>query len=820
MPASDPSNLRLHVALLSGLTASIEAQGHWSVKTLRQHAQEKLDIGFCKLINGKGEILTRGSLDDCGLADDETLHAMVRRPRIVSNRRAHAFACIRADGTVISWGSNGAGDSGSVHAQLVDVVDLAGTAGAFAALLENQEVVTWGDSTLGGDASSVSLRGVRQIQATAMAFGALKEDGTVVTWGSSHLGGNCSRVQGHLKDVSSLSASAGAFAALKVNGQVITWGQEDFGGDSSKVESQLKNVQHIQPASFAFAAVLEDGSVVTWGEAMSGGDSTSVQEELQNVKTLKSTAAAFAAIRSDGTLVSWGAADQGGDSQAVQAQLCQVSEVEATGKAFAAILATGRVVTWGDPAAGGDSSSVQHQLYDVQQIVGSAAAFAALRGDGVVVAWGDVTLGGDVADAEERLQGVQQIAASAGAFAVQSGAVIQRPCLCMIATSFNCTVMERRKRLRRGAGYGRDWLTEVSRNETMSPRFSSPRACLALPSSHPSLCCLAMAHIAISFPQRSLGPTKWVLFRFQPPADLGTFDGDLVTSYSIFYACGPNCVKLLEDSESSEVKVIRGARPTSTMISGLRPGSDIAVQVFGTNNFGDGPVSNVALFRSNPSEPEAPNAPRSNLAERTSWSTFVSVLPCYDGGCPVTQFGFEIQEVSDGSIMQTPVWGTNPPDEKGYYFYSINTLRPGRIYKFRAFAVNEIGSSEWSEWSDELETHPFAPEAPTTPPRLMEPDAYNFTATWDDIPGNGSPVKEWVIQWSVDPQFSSKNSIREAKVAERTYRCNRCLPGLVMHVRVAGINSEGQSHFGPSAVRDLGPILARMLELGCALIMF
>ena len=40
MPVSDPSNLRLHVALLSGLTASIEAQGHWSVKTLRQHAQD------------------------------------------------------------------------------------------------------------------------------------------------------------------------------------------------------------------------------------------------------------------------------------------------------------------------------------------------------------------------------------------------------------------------------------------------------------------------------------------------------------------------------------------------------------------------------------------------------------------------------------------------------------------------------------------------------------------------------------------------------------------------------------------------------------
>lgn len=26
----------------------------------------------------------------------------------------------------------------------------------------------------------------------------------------------------------------------------------------------------------------------------------------------------------------------------------------------------------------------------------------------------------------------------------------------------------------------------------------------------------------------------------------------------------------------------------------------------------------------------------------------------------------------------------------------------------QAFAVNEIGRSEWSEWSEELETHPFA----------------------------------------------------------------------------------------------------------------
>jgi hypothetical protein len=64
---------------------------------------------------------------------------------------------------------------------------------------------------------------------------------------------------------------------------------------------------------------------------------------------------------------------------------------------------------------------------------------------------------------------------------VQSGAVIQRPCLCMIATSFNCTVMERRKRLRRGAGYGRDWLTEVMKRGKETPSVSHRFSMTAIP---------------------------------------------------------------------------------------------------------------------------------------------------------------------------------------------------------------------------------------------------------------------------------------------------------------------------------------------------
>ena len=60
--------------------------------------------------------------------------------------------------------------------------------GAFAAILEDGSVVTWGDADCGGDSSAVrdQLRGVQQIQATHLrAFAAILEDGSVVTWGDA-----------------------------------------------------------------------------------------------------------------------------------------------------------------------------------------------------------------------------------------------------------------------------------------------------------------------------------------------------------------------------------------------------------------------------------------------------------------------------------------------------------------------------------------------------------------------------------------------------------------------------------------------------------
>jgi len=62
---------------------------------------------------------------------------------------------------------------------------------AFAALRNDGSVVTWGSSGSGGNSSGVDFDGpsnslkVTQIFSTGSAFAALRNDGSVVTWGSS-----------------------------------------------------------------------------------------------------------------------------------------------------------------------------------------------------------------------------------------------------------------------------------------------------------------------------------------------------------------------------------------------------------------------------------------------------------------------------------------------------------------------------------------------------------------------------------------------------------------------------------------------------------
>ncbi|OLQ05389.1 putative E3 ubiquitin-protein ligase HERC2 [Symbiodinium microadriaticum] len=401
------------------------------VDTLRRRAQTALGVGRSRLLDQSGRALAVCAVvKDSKLqnGDSLTLHLS----QVQACATDSAFAAILGDGSVVTWGgADKSGDSSAVQDQLKNVQQIQASRSAFAAILGDGSVVTWGESDYGGDSSAVQdqLKNVQQIQAAGNAFAAILGDGSVVTWGSAHHGGDSRAVQDQLKNVRQIQSNEYAFAAILGDGSVVTWGAAGYGGASGAVQDRLKNVQQIQACvtfdGGAFAAILGDGSVVTWGDAGSGGDSSAAQDQLKNVQQIQVSSGAFAAILGDGSVVTWGHAAYGADTGAVQHQLKTVQQVQASsrvgGFAFAAVLHSGAVVTWGDADCGGDSTAVQDQLTNVSQIQATCRAFAAILENGSVVTWGDADYGGDSGFVQEQLKNVQQIQSSCRAFAAILG---------------------------------------------------------------------------------------------------------------------------------------------------------------------------------------------------------------------------------------------------------------------------------------------------------------------------------------------------------------------------------------------------------------
>ena len=119
-----------------------------------------------------------------------------------------AFAALKEDATVITWGNAAPRPVYYLDEvrynpypekfyestedwyyrigkdQLTDIVDVQTTYRAFAALKQDGTVVTWGDKSYGGDTSKLQdLTNVAQIYASEAEFFAVKHDGSALQWG-------------------------------------------------------------------------------------------------------------------------------------------------------------------------------------------------------------------------------------------------------------------------------------------------------------------------------------------------------------------------------------------------------------------------------------------------------------------------------------------------------------------------------------------------------------------------------------------------------------------------------------------------------------
>lgn len=366
------------------------------------------NMGAFAAIKKDGSVITWGDSSNGGEMRD-TISSQLTSDTKTIYSTTHAFAALKNNGSVVTWGNwNGdldfGADSSEVSEELISgVKTIYSTSSAFSALKTDGSVVTWGNINKPSTWTEENIKsGVVEIFSNSEAFVALKDDGSVRTWGSSLTGGytDDTKTREELSSgVVHIFSTKDSFAALKNDGSVFTWGGDNLnpnGGDSSLVSLSLTSgVKNIFSTKTAFAALKEDGSVVTWG--LNGGDSSTVSEKLtSDVKTIYSTNYAFAALKNDGSVVVWGSNDSS-DISSVSSELKSgIKSIYSTANSFTALKDDNTIVTWGLDYLYGTAIKPKDKLSGIiKDIVANSGAYAALKEDGSVVTWGNIDSGGD-----------------------------------------------------------------------------------------------------------------------------------------------------------------------------------------------------------------------------------------------------------------------------------------------------------------------------------------------------------------------------------------------------------------------------------------
>jgi uncharacterized delta-60 repeat protein len=278
------------------------------------------------------------TLPSATLADRGYYEVAVSNPAgtATSVFNVHVAAAPTSGTMVIPWGAEPAGAGTVINPPvgLSDVVSVA--AGNFhaVALKADGTVVAWGSSTYGATSVPSGLRDVVAVSASAYQSLALKADGTVVSWGnyfSSSL-----PVPADLQRVVAIS-SRGGHLALKSDGTVVAWG-------TAAAPTGLIGVRAIAAGTVHNLALRVDGLVVGWGSGSSDNPQI-VPSGLTNVVMIGAGDYHSLALKADGTVVAWGRNDVG--QATVPGGLDQVIAIAGGFVHSIALRADGTVIGWG-----------------------------------------------------------------------------------------------------------------------------------------------------------------------------------------------------------------------------------------------------------------------------------------------------------------------------------------------------------------------------------------------------------------------------------------------------------------------------------------
>ena len=125
LSAKNTMSISVGVSLMSGRSASVEADLDSSVQELKQAAQTVLGVGKGQLLDSSGGVLNEQStLQKAKLQAGDSLTLRIRQVHVQACNTKwfdgpSAFATILGDGSVVTWGNaDSGGDSSAVQDQL------------------------------------------------------------------------------------------------------------------------------------------------------------------------------------------------------------------------------------------------------------------------------------------------------------------------------------------------------------------------------------------------------------------------------------------------------------------------------------------------------------------------------------------------------------------------------------------------------------------------------------------------------------------------------------------------------------------------------
>jgi len=292
----------------------------------------------------------------------------------IASGQSHTLG-LRADGTIVAWGSNVFGQC-NVPAGLLGVAHVYAGKNHSILLMKDGTVRCFGLNNNGQCVPPAGLTGVIQVAGGSTHTVALKSDGTVICWGDHNF--NMCNVPAGLTGVAQVAAGEMHTIVRKSNGALVGWGDGNYGQNAPP--AGVNNFVELSSSMFHNIAIRADGTVAAWGSNFSG--ESTVPSGLTGITHVAAGYIHNVAQRADGTIACWG---NNGFGQ-LNAPATQFKQISACFYDSGGLTMDGHFVGWGFGQYG--ECSEPYRIANLSRVVAGSNHIAFFRNDNTVGSWG------------------------------------------------------------------------------------------------------------------------------------------------------------------------------------------------------------------------------------------------------------------------------------------------------------------------------------------------------------------------------------------------------------------------------------------------